>query len=116
MRRFALLLLLAGCTGPDLARSTALNAAIGQSEGALVRELGTPSSVTILGDRRLLAYARRSAATGAFLPDPSKLPPVDAVGAAFGYPPEATIGGCMTIFTIRSDRVTGWSAHGDACG
>jgi hypothetical protein len=110
-----LLLALAGCTSPDLSRKIALNAAIGQSEADLVRELGQPARTTQTGTTQHLTYVRANAITDPFRPDPSTVPLVDAVGAAFNYPPEATVGRCATTFDVNGGRVTAWRVQGAAC-
>jgi hypothetical protein len=110
-----ILLLLAGCTRPDLSRAVALNAAIGQSQADLLRELGPPARATQTGATQHLTYIRAGAVTDPFRPDPSTVPLVDAVGAAFNYPPEANVGRCATTFDVTGGRVTGWRVRGAAC-
>jgi hypothetical protein len=116
MMAAGLLLLLAACVPhPDAVRQLALNAAIGRSEGDLVRGLGPPSAVRLEGGERHLIYLRRDAITDPFRPDPTTVPLVDAVGSAWGYPPEATVGACATDFDVVAGRVVSWSVRGSAC-
>jgi hypothetical protein len=110
------LLALAGCVPhPDAARTLALNAAIGESEADLLRGLGPPAQIAQAGDRVMLTYVRTDAITDPFRPDPSTVPLVDAVGAAWNYPPEATLGRCTTTFTVLGGRVVSWGAQGAVC-
>ena len=109
------LALLAGCVNPGAARMVALNTAIGESEGELVRALGTPATVEVAGDRRMLTYPRTDPVVDPFRPDPSTVPVADAVGAAFDYPPEATLGRCATTFDVVAGRVLSWHVQGAAC-
>lgn len=111
-----LLLALASCVPhPDAARRLALNAAIGESEAELVRGLGPPAAITQAGGERRLVYLRTDALTDPFRPDPSTVPLADAVGTAWNYPPEATLGGCATSFDVANGRVVSWSMRGPAC-
>ncbi len=106
--------LLGGCGQPSAARAIALNAAIGQSEAALVRGLGTPAELRVAGDTRMLTY-RRTDPLSPPEPDPSASPLLDAAGSAFDYPPEATLGACATTFDVVAGQVVAWHTRGDAC-
>ena len=111
-----LLLALAACVPhPDAARRLALDAAVGESEAELLRGLGPPAAVEQNGAERRLVYLRTDAVTDPFRPDPSTVPLADAVGSAWNYPPEATLGGCATSFDVVGGRVVSWSVRGSAC-
>lgn len=113
------LLLLAGCAAHALAERRAyLTSLVGESEAALVRQMGVPTRTFETGGEKFLAYDTRHVdVVPGFYPPPWYGP---GFGPWWGYPyawsPPAVIArSCETTFEIKENKVASFSMRGDGC-
>ena len=127
---FALIVtfLLLACATPAK-YDASLNALVGESKSALIKQMGRPSAVKVLsnGDE-VLAYVK---ANDVYVPSEFYLYNQGALsnegdiyspflsnydyspyGGSFGYQVEYI---CQTAFLIQNGRVTGWKWRGNDC-
>ena len=113
---FILALLLGGCANAALAeREAYLQQFVGQSEEALVREMGVPARTVETNGRKFLAYVEKRMEL--YRPAPM----FGAFGSGgVGYmgnirPSELVERFCETTFEVRDGQVAAWRMHGNAC-
>ena len=116
MRRVALLVLtglMAGCADQLAARQAYLSGFVGQSEGAVVQQMGVPSRSYETGGVKYLAYSEHRIDIVPTFPSYS---PFFTGWYGGGFPPQVIELQCETTFEVAEGTVKAFTLRGNACG
>lgn len=120
--RFAPLLalvLLGGCAAHALkVRRAYLTSLIGESEVALVRQMGVPTRTFEANGEKFLAYdTRHLEVVPGFYGPPWFGPRFGPFAWSYAWnTPYVVARGCETTFEIKDEKVASFSVHGPDCG
>ena len=114
-RAIALVLagLVAGCVDQLAAREAYLSRFVGQSEAALVQQMGVPTRSYEVGGAKYLAYNEHRID---LIPTFPSYSPFFTGWYGGGFPPQVVELHCETTFEVADGTVKTFTLRGNACG